>query len=333
MITEFSHLHSAHCETGTLSGLLRYNGFNISESMIFGTGAGLYFAYMPYMKFNSIPFISYRIFPGKLIDAFCKRFQVELIRKKFSSKTDAMNELDKLLEQNIPVGLVTNLFYIPYFPDSYRFHFNNHNLIVYGKDGNDYLVSDPIFEEPAKISYDDLLKARFSVGIMNLKGNLYYIKKVSADYDLKKIILDSIRKTSKNILTLMPLNGYRGINYLSNRVIKWPKKLEEKMVKRYMGNVIRMLEEVGTGGSGFRYMYAAFLQESAGILKNDILLEASEEMTLAGDIWREFSYQAAVICKTNQPSQDMFVAASDILKRCSETEKNIFRKLSKLSAS
>ena len=53
----------------------------------------------------------------------------------------------------------------------------------------------------------------------------------------------------------------------------WPKECEngrhkfgEKLAAHNLGQVIRMLEEIGTGGAGFRFIYAAFLQESAGIL-------------------------------------------------------------------
>jgi hypothetical protein len=331
MITEFPHIHSAHCETGALSGLLRYNGLNISEPLMFGIGSAMFFAYMPYLKYNSIPFIAFRTLPGRLIKTFNKRFNIELVRTKYISQKTAMDDLDKILNQNIPVGLVTNLFYIPYFPESYRFHFNSHNLIIYGKENDSYLVSDPIFEEPAKISYEDLVKARFSVGIISLKGNLYYIKNVPQSYDLEQMILDGIKASTKNMLSPMPLNGYKGIRYLSKRIKKWPENLDEKMAKRYLGNIIRMLEEVGTGGSGFRYMYAAFLQESAGILKSDLLIDASKEMTLAGDTWREFSYKAAIICKTSDPAKELYNEASEIIFRCSEIEESVFKKLSKLS--
>jgi hypothetical protein len=331
MITDFPHIHSAHCESGTLSGLLRFHGFNISEPMIFGIGAGLFFAYMPYIRYNSMPSLSFRIFPGHLQNNFNKRTNIRMTRKKFKDTRSAMDELDRLLDQNIPVGVITNLFYIPFFPEVNRFHYNNHNMIVYGKKDNIYQVSDPILENTAEISYDDLARARFSPGLRKLRGNMYFINEIPANIKLNHLIADGIKATCKNILTPMSLNGYRGIRHLSGRIKKWPKKLDEKMARRYMGNIIRMLEEVGTGGSGFRYMYAAFLQESAGILQNELLLSASEEMTLAGDTWREFSYHAAIICKTNQPPQDMFGAASDIMYLCSEIEEKVFRKLSKLS--
>ena len=48
---------------------------------------------------------------------------------------------------------------------------------------------------------------------------------------------------------------------------RWPKKLGDKKASLYLGQVVRMLEEIGTGGAGFRFIYAAFLQESAKILE------------------------------------------------------------------
>ena len=34
----------------------------------------------------------------------------------------------------------------------------------------------------------------------------------------------------------------------------------------FLGNIVRMQEEIGTGGGGFRFMYAAFLQEAGDVL-------------------------------------------------------------------
>ena len=64
---------------------------------------------------------------------------------------------------------------------------------------------------------------------------------------------------------------------------KWPVKLGEKQAALNLGQVIRMLEEIGTGGAGFRFIYAAFLQESAEILNKPWLNDLSIEMTAIGD--------------------------------------------------
>jgi hypothetical protein len=72
----------------------------------------------------------------------------------------------------------------------------------------------------------------------------------------------------------------------------------DKICSDELGQVIRMLEEIGTGGAGFRFIYAAFLQESAAILQIPLLDKLSTEMTEAGDRWREFAWQASRCFKT-----------------------------------
>ena len=47
METNFTHHQSAHCENGVASNLLKFNGINISEPMVFGIGSGLFFFYFP----------------------------------------------------------------------------------------------------------------------------------------------------------------------------------------------------------------------------------------------------------------------------------------------
>ena len=54
-----------------------------------------------------------------------------------------------------------------------------------------------------------------------------------------------------------------------------------------------MQEEIGTGGGGFRFIYGAFLQEAASILKNNTLQELSKEITDIGDAWRDFAVAIA----------------------------------------
>src|SRR5690349_876876 len=135
MATEikFDHKQSAHCENGVVSNLLRHHGIEFDEPMVFGIGSGLMFSYLPFVRLNGIPVASYRIWPGHIFKRFSDRIGLEIVRKKFSNPKSAMLELDKTLEQGQPVGMLTSVFYLPYLPAAYRFHFNAHNIIVYGK--------------------------------------------------------------------------------------------------------------------------------------------------------------------------------------------------------
>ena len=66
--TDFKHFQSAHCENGVASNLLKNKGIDISEPMIFGLGSGLFFVFLPFLKVNHAPAISYRPMPGMIFN-------------------------------------------------------------------------------------------------------------------------------------------------------------------------------------------------------------------------------------------------------------------------
>jgi len=209
-----------------------------------------------------------------------------------------MQELDRMLAQGTPVGMLVGVFNLPYFPKEYRFHFNAHNITAIGKEGDHYYVSDPVMEKIETLSSEELLRVRYAKGTYPPKGRMYYITKVPQNVDIKSAIVKSIKRTCKDMLTIpLPMFGVEGIRYLSKQVRKWPVKLGEHSAALYLSQVIRMLEEIGTGGAGFRFIYAAFLQECSQILGQPWLNDVSKEMTEIGDKWREYAYLAARIYK------------------------------------
>jgi len=126
------------------------------------------------------------------------------------------------------------------------------------------------------------------------------------------------------------LVGYRGIALLARSMKKWPKKYDKKITARYLGSVIRMQEEIGTGGAGFRFLYAAFLQEAAEIMNSKELSYFSEQMTEVGDLWREFAVNAARVVKNRPQNNESYESVSENLMEISRREKDIFQRLYKL---
>jgi hypothetical protein len=116
METNFIHHQSAHCENGVASNLLRHNGFEISEPMIFGIGSGLFFVYIPFLQVNHAPAISYRPMPGTIFNKAAKRLGFKVKRVKFSSPKAAEKALDDNLKNNIPTGLQVGVYGLTYFP-------------------------------------------------------------------------------------------------------------------------------------------------------------------------------------------------------------------------
>jgi hypothetical protein len=75
--------------------------------------------------------------------------------------------------------------------------------------------------------------------------------------------------------SFLPFFGAQGISYLANKVKNYPKNLDERKSILFLGNIVRMQEEIGTGGAGFRFMYAAFLQQASKRLQNQELCARS----------------------------------------------------------
>ena len=328
----FQHKHSAHCESGVTSLLLKHKGLNISEPFSFGIGSGLTFAYLPIVKISGMPLIAYRTLPKSIIKKSTKRLGMKLESQTFKNQQKAEDELDKLLDEGKFVGLQTSVYYLPYFPKDMRFHFNAHNLIVYGKEGDEYLVSDPVFEEPVRIHKKDLLKARFAKGALAPKGLLYHIdSKPKANINYEKIIKSSIKSTIKDMNAPIFFVGIKGINFLAKKIRQIPKKYKDDLryPRLYLGHIVRMQEEIGTGGAGFRYMYASFLQEAAEHTNSNLLKESSEMMTEVGDEWRNFAHATAMMCK-NRKEFDFEQLASK-LESVALQEKAVYENLKKMS--
>ncbi len=329
MEIKFTHHQSAHCENGVVSNLMKYNGFNVSEPMVFGIGSGLLFCYIPFLKINHAPAITYRAMPGSIFNRFAKRVGIKIKREKFNNPKKAQIRLDENLAKNNPVGLQVGVYNLTYFPDEYRFHFNAHNLVVYGKKGNDYLISDPVMETVTTLTEKELEKVRFAKGAFAPKGHIYYPVDFPEKLELKKAIVKGIKSTCKDMLAPVPIVGVKGIRLVAKLIRKWPKKKGVKVANHYLGQIVRMQEEIGTGGGGFRYIFAAFLQESSEILKNSKLLELSKEMTEIGDLWRDFALEASRIYRNRSAKSDAYNKVATELEVIANREEVFFKKLKK----
>lgn len=331
MKIDFPHRQFAHCESGVTANLLNYQGFPCSEAMVFGIGAGLFFAYVPFIKLNFLPLTTFRTSPGSIFTKATKRLGIEVKKEKFRNPAVAEKKLDLLLEAGRPVGAQTGVFWLPFFPPAYRFHFNGHNLVVIGKEGNDYLISDPIFEETVRCPAADLRKARFAKGALAPKGKIYYIEKMPEQFDLRPAVTTGIKEVCRGMLkTPMPIAGVRGIRLLARKLLQWPTRFDEKQTLLYLGHVIRMQEEIGTGGGGFRFIYAAFLQEAAAVLENDKLLDLSKHCTEIGDLWRDFALLASRVCKGRAEIPNSFAGLSQLLLQCAAEEEVLFSDLQRV---
>jgi len=295
MITNFEHRGASHCETGTISNLLNYSGYRLDEPMILGIGAGLYFVYFPFLpKDSGTMMCNFRTLPGRIFSRAMKNLRIKIGLKRFSNQEKAMKEMDELLAAGIPVGNVVSIYFMNYFGLTGIAHFNAHNVCIVSKEGDEYTVSEPVYEKLQKISYNDLKKARFAKGLLKPRGKMYWIKEKQPDLShLHHAVVSGIKRTCRNMLDapLFPYIGVRGIATLSKQMRNWEIKYGEKGAANYLSQIIRPLEEFGTGGVGFRFMYSAFLHEAADMLNKPEFKAFSVEMNNIGNLWRDFAVE------------------------------------------
>lgn len=323
----YTHNHFAHCESGVMSQMLTHHGLALSEAMVFGLSGALIFAYLPFIKLGGMPLIAYRSRPKGIIKGLQRNLRFKIKMLTFSKPQKGMEMLDTLLGQGKIIGAQTSVFWLPYFPPEMRFHFNAHNLIIYGKSGNEYLISDPVFETTHRCAKEDLEKARFVKGVMAPKGLLYYPVKLPESIDYENILPQVIKKNSKTMLkTPVPIAGIRGIRALAKSILKLVNK-DQRYAKLFLGHIVRMQEEIGTGGAGFRFMYASFLQEAGEKLGNDRLKDGSKMMTDVGDQWREFALLAVRSTRTKKNEPIAFDTLHDKLQSIADAEADVYREL------
>ena len=331
---KFEHLQAAHCENGVTTNLLRNVGVDkLTEPLSFGIGSGLFFVYIPLLKINNGPAIAFRTRPGLIFKRTCKALGIPVIRKKFSSPAEAESFLESCIQSGQPVGCQVGVYYLTYFPKEYRFHFNAHNLIVYGRQDDNFLISDPVMETVTTLTRYELERVRFAKGPLAPRGQIYYPKEPRpvTDDQIRKAIETGIKRNVRDMIKI-PGNiaGVRGIKFTGNKIKKWRDKLGQHKAGLYLAQLVRMQEEIGTGGGGFRFIYGAFLQEAYTFHGIDDLMDISAQFTKSGDLWRTAAVHAAGIYKGRIGSQADFNQMGDYLLEISELEKKAFNDLSKI---
>jgi len=329
MENNFKHSQFAHCESGVISTLISSYGLKISEPMAFGITSSLAFVFIPIVKINGLPLIAYRELPKNIVKKISKVLGIKMNKKNYSNKDEANTELTSLVQSGKLVGLQSSVYYLPYFPKDMRFHFNAHNLIVYGKEKDEYLISDPVFETEVKCNENDLNKARFAKGAFAPKGFIYYPENIPKDIDFTNIVKKAIRKNAKSMLTPFPFAGIKGMNKLAKKISNLKRDNNDRFLKNYLTHIVRMQEEIGTGGGGFRFLYAAFLTESKQYnIDEKILDEASSLLIKSGNTLREF----ALYCVESSKNLDKFdpEKISKKLEEAASLEKEAFTLLKKI---
>ena len=325
----YKHQMAAHCESGTLTTMLNNSGLAITEPMLFGITNGIFFGYFHHSKSFAFPTFIVRSRPGEMRKIAERRLGAKFATATFRNPDKGMEALDRLLEMNIAVANQVDFFYMDYLPEWERVHINVHFMTVIGKEGDDYIVSDSYFPRLAHLHKDSLRKARFAGGNMSPKGFIYHPLFVPEEIQYEKVIPKGIRKACYNMLKLpVPFIGVKGIRKFASRITEWPTLTRDtEHLSHEIMKINILLEDQGTGGAGFRYMYATFLQQAAEKLNRPEYHDFSKQMMEIGDNWRKFSLFAARIGKNRDLGPEKMKQLSEMLYELAGMEENFFKDL------
>lgn len=329
---EFKHAMAAHCESGMLSALLTHKGLRISEPMVFGASGALFFVFIktPHMVF---PVFDMRNRPGDMRKNLGKRLGISFATQKFANPGKAQASLEALVDKGIPTAVQVDMFYMDYIPSYMRVHFNAHFITIVGKDGNDFLVSDCYYPSVSRLSRDSLDKARFAKSDFAPKGFQFYVESAPQngldEKVLSKAALQGIKQAAFNMVKLpVPFIGIKGMRRFADNVPAWPKIARNSdALSHAIMSIHITLEERGTGGGGFRFMYASFLQEASKLLNRPELSGMSKKIMAIGDRWRELSLFAARIGKDRDLGESRLQEVRAMIRARADEEEAFFKEL------
>jgi hypothetical protein len=114
-------------------------------------------------------------------------------KRKILKSCRSSKSIGKKFQNNIPTGLQVGVFNLTYFPEEYKFHFNAHNLVVYGKEDGKFLISDPVMDYTTTLTEAELEKVRYAKGALPPKGHMYYPTYIPENVNLEEAIKKGIK--------------------------------------------------------------------------------------------------------------------------------------------
>lgn len=289
-ISGFEHFYTHHCVTGSMAQIYRFNGHDVSEEMLLGTGEGVGFIY--WHQKGTTPFFGGRAQPKPSMEELAaRRTGVKVGSHTTTSSRKAKQALLAMLAAGQPVMLQVDMGFLPYFDfEGQEYHFGGHTVVAcgYDADADTVLIADRDGLYPVPMT--DLEKARGSQFKPFPPKNRWLTFDFSQKRQPKP---EELQTAIKNMATLMlspPISnfGVKGIRKTAARIQKWPEAMTPDELKWALFNAYIFISPVGgTGGGLFRYMFSRFLCETAVLLQDSRYETGARAFRTIGDAWEE----------------------------------------------
>ncbi len=282
-----THVSGVHCSSTAIADLVRFHHFDWSEAFCFGIGGGLGVTYLQTPDSSPTRLLHTRSL------GYEKRFFNAIGVDDFSwlsasTEEESEQQLICALQEGRPALLLTDIFYLHYFNSSS--HFPGHGIMVWGYDKSEstFYVTDTERESLEKVPFADMRKARVSKSppfVCN--GDFYAPKTLTKPIDLQTLCKLAIRENAARLLdSTNNSSGLTALDTLIDDIDNWSKSDDWQWNCRF---AYQTIEKRGTGGSGFRKMYAQFLSEASQYVDSIKTLMLESKMIECAECWHDLS--------------------------------------------
>ena len=255
-LRDFPHIPGTHCSSSSIADILRYDGQPLGEAMVFGLGSGLGFIcsddprYSPRFRFN-----------GRALDLEGKFYALFGAPLRWCGRWDP-DAIERALAQGRPVIAQTDIAYLPYYD---RVHFPLHGIVVTEWNAEHARVADTYSNELQTITATELHDALAGEGspFMDPPFRFAAAPRIVPRIDAATLAR-AIRVAAREMLEpAVPGTGIPAMRELAADRVAWRESADWAWSARF---AYQGIEKRGTGGGGFRTLYARFLEEARGVL-------------------------------------------------------------------
>ncbi|MGW8884606.1 BtrH N-terminal domain-containing protein [Streptomyces sp. NPDC055749] len=314
-----------HCETTALGVLLRHEGLDLSEPMLFGLGSGLSFIYWD-SKAMGFPFLGGRVKPFELTRNLAAALGLELLVEETTSPRKAWQNVAAPIDAGRPVGLQLDSYHLDYF--STKVHFGGHVVAMYGYDEHDaYLVDTAPQGGAVTTGLAALARARAERGPMTAKHRSFTVTVPSGPTSPQDRIIPAIKTCADAFLNPPIANlGHRGIEKSAEQVPKWLQRSDNP--SEDLTRTAGLMERAGTGGALFRNLYRDFLAECSQLIDSSHLRTGHSLYAEAAILWTQVAALLAAAGESGDAKN--LIQAGAVLHELSRIERDAMRALTKL---
>jgi hypothetical protein len=294
MIEDYENRAGEHCGSAAMRNLLRhYCHLDLSESLIFGLGAGVDLLLIEGHDFDPAVLVFGRSTSMEVDVA--DALGVDYVEQVELDDDRAWETARREVLERRPTMLSGDIFYLDY--REYKVHFPAHRFVLLGFDDEKQVayVADRIDPEPQACSYGALRKSRNPRGFFSTYNLWGKFEDTAIRYSLEEACARAIDKAARRMLgrasaegpvlpdpTMRVSQGLAGLDAFAKQLEDWPHREDCEGLASYTS---QCLEKWGNGGGNFRNLYAAFLREARELAPNLVDPEAPTLASRASEQW------------------------------------------------